>query len=308
MAAEMLRAAARQHSEDGSIALLALWGLVIIAILLAAAIRTTRIELRATQNALNLSRARLAAEAGTQLGLARLLRRRAEGMATFDGVSELWQGDATPVEIAIIDEAGKIDLNQAPLEMLAGLLTAVGRTPEQALLLACNIVDWRGQIAASCPEPADAVRRAHLFAVPEQLAQVPGFDGALYDSLADFVTVATRATAIDPTVSPRPVLLAVPGATAALVDAYLDARTRWHDLANVEVASGLFLGVPYVMTSPARDFTIKAIANLGGRLRYRADLQVRLTDFPGHPYELVAARAPPPERGREAALPAPRVP
>ena len=43
-------------------------------------------------------------------------------------------------------------------------------------------------------------------------------------------------------------------------------------------------------------------------LRYRADLQVRLTDFPDRPYELVATRAPPPERGREAALPAPRVP
>ena len=309
MAAEVRAPLLRRQQEAGSVALLALWGLAIIAILLAVVIRTTRVELRMTQNAVGLSQARLAAEAGTQLGLVRLLRRRQEGTVAYDGTPEQWQDDAIPVEIAIIDEAGKIDLNVAPLEMLVGLLTAVGRPPAEALLLACNILDWRGQMGASCPEPADTERRrAHLFVVPEDLAQVPGFDGVLYDSLADYVTVATKATAIDPSVAARPVLLAIPGATAALVDTYLDARARWHDFANVDIASGLFRSVPYVMTSPSRDFTIKGVATVGGSLRYRADLQVRLTDLPGRQYQLIASRAPPAKRGREEASPAQRVP
>jgi general secretion pathway protein K len=293
--------------DAGSIAILALWGLAIIGILLAVAIRATDTELRSTQNAVSLSRARLAAEAGAQLGLARLLRRHTGGARRFDGVAEHWQDGTTPVDIAIIDEAGKIDLNQAPLELLSGLLTAVGRPSAEALLLACNILDWRGDSGDGCPEPFDAVNRPHLFLVPEELAQVPGFGDALYDQVADYVTVATKASAIDPFAAQRPVLLAIPGATAGLVDAYLDERNHWHDLAGSDSSTGLRGNIPDVMTSPGRDFTIKAIA-AAGRIRYRTDLQVRLTDLPKHPYEFVATRAPPPNRGVPPAPPPRRVP
>jgi hypothetical protein len=151
------------------------------------------------------------------------------------------------------------------------------------------------------------VRQPRLFVVPEELAQVPGFDDALYAAVADYVTVATRASAIDPFAAARPVLLAIPGATAALVDSFLDARARWHDVANLE-AAGLFRGLPWVMASPLRDFTISAIGTAGGHIRYRADLQVRLTEIANRPYEFVATRAPPAERGRQRPAAAPRVP
>src|SRR5579863_9599993 len=73
------------EAEAGSIALLALWSVVIIGFLLLAATLTIRTELRTAGNAIAESHARLAAEAGTQLGLARLLRRRGEGALVFDG-------------------------------------------------------------------------------------------------------------------------------------------------------------------------------------------------------------------------------
>src|SRR5437867_12934846 len=110
--------------EAGSIALLALWCVAITGFLLAAATLTTRTELRTARNAIAESHARLTAEAGTQLGLARLLRRRAEGLLLFDGVPEAWRDGSTAVTVAIHDEAGKIDLNEAPLELLSGLLAA----------------------------------------------------------------------------------------------------------------------------------------------------------------------------------------
>jgi len=302
----------RQRDEAGSIAIIALWSLAIIAVLLAAMIRTTRIEVRETQNWLALSRARLAAEAGTQLGLSRLLQRRTEGMLVFDGTPERWQDGSAAVDISIVDEAGKIDLNLAPLALLQGLLVAVGRSRDEALLIACNILDRRGDTGASCPEPLDfgfsaAPRpRPRLFVVPEELAQVPGIDDALYDAVADYVTVATRASAIDPGIAARPVLLAIPGATPTLVDIYLEQRARWHELAAGEAGSDVLRSIPNVMTSPARDFTIKAVATAGSKARYRADLQVRLTDLSAHPYEFIAARAPPADRGAAANTPAAR--
>src|ERR1051325_8782778 len=163
----------RRRAEAGSIAILALWGVALISILLAAATFTTRTEVRIAENAIGGSRARLAAEAGTQLGLFRLLRRRGEGVAVFDGGAEAWQDGSIRVAISIVDEAGKLDLNNAPLELLAGLFVAFDRPRETALLLAFNILDRRGTPGAMCPEPANGNPRGpQLFSVPEELGQV----------------------------------------------------------------------------------------------------------------------------------------
>ena len=313
MPSEIGRVAGGPPAEAGSITILALWSVAIIALLLAAATATTRGELRTTFNALDEARARLAAEAGIQLGVARLVRRRAAGVLVFDGTAELWRDGDAAVAIAIVDEAGKIDLNEAPLELLSGLLVAVGRSRDEALLLACNILDWRaGRAGPPCPEPVAVDDRPlpppRRFGVTEELAQVPGFDDSLYDAVADYVTVATRASAIDPLVASRPVLLAIPGATTTLVDGFLESRAKWHDVATADSSLGVARALPFVMTSPAREFTIKAVATTATRARYRADRLMRLTDTPARPYQTLAERAPPVDRGRQASPPSRRVP
>lgn len=299
MPAESGGGTGRRRDEVGSIALLALWSVAIIAFLLAGAIMTTRTDLQTTQNVIAEGQARLAAEAGTQLGISRLLRRRATGELVFDGTPEPWRDGAAEVEIAIVDEAGKIDLNVAPLELLSGLLVAVGRSQEEALLLACNILDRRGDGAPACPERyAAAGEPRRRFMVSEELADVPGFDESLYEAVADYVTVATRASAIDPLVAARPVLLAIPGATATVVDTFLESRAQWRDVPAAPSGVGLAAAIPFLTTSPAREFTIEAVATTGSRGRYRAELLIRLTDLAAHPYDVLAARAPPVDRGR----------
>src|SRR5438552_13898136 len=93
--------------QRGSVAILALWAMAIIAVLLAAASDTTRSEALIARNMVAASRARHAAEAGTQLGLDRLLHRHAAAGAGFDGTPERWQDGSAAVELAIADEAGK---------------------------------------------------------------------------------------------------------------------------------------------------------------------------------------------------------
>ena len=291
--------------ERGSVAILALWAVAIVAVLLAAAGATTRSEVVIAGNMVAASRARHAAEAGTQLGLERLLRRHATGSAVFDGTPEHWQDGSVRVDVAIADETGKIDLNLAPVELLAGLFVAVGEPRETALLLACNIADWRGETGPGCPAPFDAApKRPHRFAAPEELAQLPGFDETLYGAVGDYLTVATGASAIAPLVAPRTVLLAVPGATPTLVDSFLDARRQL----GADQLAAVAGPISYLMASPGRDFTISAVATTAGGARYRAELQVRLTDQPARPYEVVAWRTPPVDRGKPVAAPARRVP
>ena len=312
MAAEIDRRAAAPHREAGSITILALWTLAIIALLLAGASFATRAELRMTRNAVAASEARQAAEAGVELGIARLLRRRDDGVAVFDGTPEVWRDGTSQVRIAIIDEAGKIDLNEAPLLLLQGLLVAVGRPSEDALSLACNIVDWRGGGDARCPQLFAPRERQpayrHRFTVTEQMAQLPGFDEALYERIADYVTVATRASAIDPLVAARPVLLALPGATPGLVDAFLASRAQWHDFSGAASTLAIPAVLPFVTTSPAREFTIRSIATAAGHARYRYDLLIRLTGRPASPYRVLAARSPPIDRDRSMSTAGPRVP
>ncbi len=286
----------RQAPEDqrGSVIILVLWGLVIVMALLSAAAVTSQTEIRIARNASTAARVRAAAEGGTQLGLAHLLARRAAGTALFDGTPETWHDGAVSVTIAIRDEAGKIDLNQAPPELLEGLFEAVGRPREEATLIACRIVERRGGEPCFTPAGDDATsRHSALFAAPEQLASLPGVGDRVYSLVADDVTVATGAAAIDPAVASRTALLALPGATAALVDSYLAFRGTQREFGTDDSGFEVLSSYGYVMVSPARDFTISAVATMPGGARYRADLQVRLTEQPGRPYEVIAFRAPP---------------
>lgn len=311
MRSEPDRAAIPEAAEAGSLTLIALWAVAVIACLLAAASFTVRTELRATQNGLAESRARLAAEAGTQLGLARLLRRRAAGISVFDGTAETWNDGLGQVDIAIVDEAGKVDLNEAPVELLSGLLVAIGRRPEEAALLACNILVWRGSVGQPClrdGEGEDRRRsRGTRFVVPEQLAQVAGFNAQLYEEVADYVTVATRASGVDPLVASRPVLLAIPGATAALVDSFLESRTRWRAMGVPEGVVGIPQAAPFVMISPAREYTITAVG-VARSARHRTDLTVRLTGLANPPYQVLSARTPPVDRGQRVSRTPTQVP
>lgn len=296
-----------KDSERGSIAILALWGVALIFMLIAPVAFATRGELQIARNALAVSRARLAAEAGTQLGIVRLLRRRDSGATAFDGTPQAWQLGTTKVTIAISDEAGKIDLNAAPQALLAGLFAGAGVPREAAELIACNVLDRRGDAGTMCPG-RDEPHLARRFSVIEELAEVPGVGERLYDRVADSVTVATGASAIDPLVAPRAVLMAIPGATAGMVDDFLETRASVHDLATAGAGLVPAAAMQFVVTSPRRDFTIAATAVTNDGARSRAVLQIRLTEQSAHPYEVIGWRTPPATIAADAPAPARRTP
>ncbi|MGH7091876.1 MAG: hypothetical protein ACREFQ_23560, partial [Stellaceae bacterium] len=116
-----------RERQRGSVVVLVLWASAIIFAILAAASYTMRGDSLIVRNELAASRARATAEAGTQLGLAHLLARRSRGVTIFDGRPQEWQDGTTRVTIAIQDEAGKIDLNEAPPDLIAGLFEVLGQ-------------------------------------------------------------------------------------------------------------------------------------------------------------------------------------
>ncbi|MEO8740800.1 MAG: hypothetical protein ABI537_14005, partial [Casimicrobiaceae bacterium] len=130
------------------------------------------------------------------------------------------------------DESGKIDLNTAPDNLLKGLLqSAGGLDAESAARLVDAIGDWKDPDELRRPNGAEApeYQAAGLkyapantfFETVAELQRVLGMTPALYAKLADSLTVHSRIAGVNPAFASRTTLLAVPGATAEIVDEYL---------------------------------------------------------------------------------------
>lgn len=284
-----------RQRERGAAVIVVLWGIALIATAILAIGFTSRSESLIGRNALENARARQAAEAGVQLGLYRLLtaprdRRR------FDGSPSAWQDDGASVEIAIQDEEGKIDLNQASFELIVGGLQRAGLIAEGARLLACRIVGRRGYLDPKCLEgtPAYAVERGLMVAV-EELRRMPGLTDDLYTRLTPLVTVFSGSSAVDPRVAPRDVLLSVPAVSTGLVDSYVGRREALRGAGSLGTGSedlGELRDRRYFAISTGRTFSIRARAVTAGGGRHQAEMVVRLTERGDRPYAVLAWREP----------------
>ena len=137
--------------------------------------------------------------------------------------------------IAFQTEAARIDLNQAPKELLAGLLVGFGASPLDAGDYAERIIAWRTQTAAqnidTDPENARyrsmglsyTPRHAPFIHVGE-LWLVQGIPPVLIERMLPFVTVFNRQAQVDVIDAAPQVIAALPGMTPEIVNAIVTAR------------------------------------------------------------------------------------
>src|SRR5690606_41445163 len=60
-----------------------------------------------------------------------------------DGRPYRWQLGTAEIEVRIVDESGKLDLNAAEAASLSALMRVVGATPQQAAATAGAVRAWR---------------------------------------------------------------------------------------------------------------------------------------------------------------------
>lgn len=179
-----------------------LWVLVLLVLIATGSATALRNEARLARNLLAAAQARLAAEAGVQLALLNLAAPLAAPRWSADGtVHELRFGEAT-VRVALEDEAGKIDLNEAPPAVLRNLLGAAA---------AAQVVERRSR------QP---------FALVEELGGLPGVPPTLYPQVRWALTVHSRQPRIIAEAASRQVLAAIPGVDERELDRYLALRAR----------------------------------------------------------------------------------
>ncbi len=207
----------RCDADSGFTLPVVLWSLLLVSLLVTGFLATAHSNLRIAANAAGNAEADALAEAGLWL-------------ATFDLVTARRLPDHTPrfavagppvscqfpngaiLTIAIEDEAGKIDVNQADDRLLVRLLIGLGSSRADASRMADRIIDYRDAdgLRRLNGAEADEYRKAGrpdgpanapLVAITE-LGQVLGISEPMLDRLYPLVTVDSASPGIDPAVAP----------------------------------------------------------------------------------------------------------
>jgi len=129
-------------------------------------------------------------------------------------------------------EAGRIDVNAAPKELIAGLFSALGAERDAAQAYAGRIVSWRTKAEKGDDSEAAAYRRARLKYVPrgapfphiDELALVLGLPAPLIERALPFMTVYSGQAQINILDAAPEVVAALPGLSSERVNAVLTAR------------------------------------------------------------------------------------
>jgi general secretion pathway protein K len=261
-------------SSRGLALISVLWITGLLAVMAASFASSTRTEARLAHNQEENAKAEALADAG--------VHRAAFGLLNLD-LETAWRADRTvygfalgegEVQVQIEDEDGKIDLNGAPLELLAGLFLALGLPEPQAQAMADRIGDFRDP--DDQPEPLGAEDPAYLdsglargaadrpFGAESELLHVLGMTRELYEQLRPNVTVHSGADGIDPTRAPPPVLQALPGMTPDLLEALLAAAAAPDPLLALESEQLPPDLQAYLLPSREVIYTIRALGSTGG--------------------------------------------
>jgi general secretion pathway protein K len=142
---------------------------------------------------------------------------------------------AAQLTIVFQTEAARIDLNQAPKELLAGFLIGFGASPLDAGDYADRIIAWRTPAAAQNidTDPENALYRSmglsytprHApFTHVSELWLVQGIPPVLIERMLPFVTVFNSEAGIDIIDAAPQVIAALPGMTPEIVHAIVAAR------------------------------------------------------------------------------------
>ena len=121
-----------------------LWGLGLLAAISLSLLWNGNMSYSLVRNGLEVATSNATADAAVNRAVVALFDPRPEQRWRPDGERHGFEFEGTSIKVSIQDELGKIDLNQAPPALLAGLFAAVGQSKETAYLLTCRVVLRRG--------------------------------------------------------------------------------------------------------------------------------------------------------------------
>ncbi len=192
-AADRQKPAARR--ERGFALLIVLWTLVLVALIVSHMMASARQEIRLAANLRTGAELSAVAEGGVHEAIFHALDQSAAHWAA-DGLPHRIAGRSAVLEIRIRSEAGKVNLNTAPVELLAALFRETGEDEATADGIAAAIVAWRAR-PGQAPSMAAAYQQAGRgyeppnapFESVHELGDVLGVTPAIFDRVAPYLTI-----------------------------------------------------------------------------------------------------------------------
>ncbi len=261
----------------GVVLVAVLWVVVILLVLASGITSQYRTQQRIVGNRVVTAQTEAAAEGGVSLLLGVLREQLAGGRKVMLDVPHRFRLGDIEVTARIRDERGRVDLNRAPPELLRGVFLAAGVDFDTSDALADAVLDWRDedQLRRLHGAEDDDYRRAGLryeakdapFDSVDELQQVLGMTEAIYRKVREGFTVYTEAANINPVAAPRLVLEAIPGATAEIVNTYMETRTA--RLEDGLPPPPFPLSGQFVTSENGPAYSLEAEAVMGKRARAR---------------------------------------
>lgn len=256
------------------------WFIAGMSLLVAGIVGHARVDTKLTQ--LHLARAKTVAagDGATLLAMSERIRGfQSAGVGPLVSETAYRLGDAD-VRVRIIPASGFIDLNRAPVTVLAALFAiAGGLEPGEAKYLADNVVKWRRSDTGSR-------RNRRKFYATEDLLRVEGMNRTVLDGIRDYAIAADWASgAMNWTAAPKEMLDMLEAVNPGQVD---NIQQRRSTLMRSGGGSqrGVLLGAGGV-------YRADALVDYGGRIWLRRSwLSVGGSQNRGLPWRVVRTEPP----------------
>jgi general secretion pathway protein K len=233
-------------SEQGFVLVAVLWLLAALALL----VTVFAVHLSNSARALSLNDGALKTEAlvsaGIELAAYRLQLADEDKRPSQDAFHVRLSG--ADLAVSVMTEAVRVDLNAAPKELLAGLLTVLGASEDDAKEGADRIIGWRTKAGSDDASKEEALYQAAgrtygprqaPFAHVNELALVLNLSPALVERALPYVTVFSGAAGVDVMMAPPEVIAALPGMTPLKLKQFLgDRGSLVNDTAAIAAALG----------------------------------------------------------------------
>ncbi|MFT4247767.1 MAG: type II secretion system protein GspK [Pseudomonas sp.] len=263
----------RHMHNRGAALVLVLWLIVLLSALVGAFALSARVEAMQASVLRGSGQAQEAARAGLEYALLRVQSGDPATRWQPDGRRYRWSWDGARVDVRIVDETAKVDLNLADLTLLAGLLRALGAEPGQDQRLAGAILDWRDADDLSQPaggaEDHDYAAAGLPYGAKDapfeslgELRLVLGMPPELYRRLLPNLTLFSARSRPEPQFAPGPVLTAM-GLDAAAVLAQRELPVADMPAAATAGGSGIYSIESRARWGEGREMVVRAVVRTG---------------------------------------------
>jgi len=223
-----------QKPQQGVALVIVLWVTMLITITTGAFTVLARTENLQAHQLLSGTRARYAAEAGMNLAIMKVRDPNELTRLIPDGRSYFWEFEGMQLEIKMVDERGKINLNSVNELVLINWLVAMGLEDQQVAEVSDAILDWLDpdDFTRAYGAEYDDYDAAGLpygpsnapFVILEELQQVLGVNHELFKKLEPALSLHSSGRGVDPMFAPYEALLSIPGMTPELAQETVQLR------------------------------------------------------------------------------------